>query len=183
MVLTKRQKTMVVVLGVGLAALAVDRFVLGGPESGPSQAQAASPDPGMGPSPLGAPAAPAETDLLANSLATRLDTLRETMDLDLSATKDAFCPSESWLSDMRPADPVATSSTEVKGLDFGRKHQLNAVVTGGGGHGGAFIGDRFVRVGQVIDGFRLVKIGYRTATLENDGVEVVLKLKDPEQDR
>ena len=180
MVLTKRQRVMVVVLGLGVAALAADRLTADGSQTGPSQAQAASPGiagpGGPGPASIGS------TELLANPLAAKLDTLRETMDLDLSATKDAFCPSESWLSDLRPEERVATSSVEVKVMDFGRRHQLNAIVTSDGG-GGVFIDDKFVRMGQVFDGFRLVKLGYRTAVFENNDVKAVLTLKDQHQEQ
>ena len=172
---------MVVVLGLGIAALAADRLMLDEGQTGPSQARAASVG-GPAPAASGSVKGPS-VELLDNSLATRLDTLRGAMDLDFSATKDAFRPSESWLSDLRPEAPVATSSTEVRVLGFGRRHELKAIVNGSGQDGSAFIDDRFVRVGQTIDGFRLVKIGYRMAVLESNGEQVVLRLKEPERDR
>lgn len=180
MVLTKRQKVMVTVLGLGLAGLAADRLMLEDGATGPGQAQAASP--GVPVAATGNPAGSPTVELLDNSLASRLDTLRDVMALDLSATKDAFCPSELWLSDLRPEERVVTSSDEVRVMDFGRRHQLKAIASSGTG-GAAFIDEKFVRVGQVIDGFRLVKIGYRMVVLESNGVEVVLRLQDAQQDR
>ena len=47
----------------------------------------------------------------------------------------------------------------------------------------AVVDGQVVRVGDTFDGFRLVKLGYRKAVLESNGVEVVLKLKAQPQDR
>ena len=183
MVLTKRQKVMVAVVGLGVGALLIDRVLLDDGQGGPQQAQAAAPSHVQRTVPI-APSVPSGTVLLDNSLASRLDSVREMLDLDLGATKDAFCPSDVWMAELRPdvaeIKPVqAEVSHERKGIDFGRSHQLKAVVASGA-NGGAFIDDKYVRMGQLIDGFRLVKVGYRTAVLEADGVQVELKLKvDP----
>lgn len=179
MVLTKRQKVMVAVLGLGAVCLAGDKLFLDGGSTGPSQAEAAS---GGGAVPLEPKLAPAVATPPGNSLTERLDALRETMNLNLMATKDAFCPSGSWLSDLRPGERTAMSSDEVRVMAFGRRHALNAIVTSDCG-GTAFIDDTFVRVGQVIDGFRLVRLGYRTAVFEANGLEVVLRLKGPGRER
>ncbi len=172
---------MVAVLGLGAVCLAGDKLLLEEGSIGPSQVEAA-PGTGGGAGPLEPRLAPASAPSPCNSLTERLDALRATMNLDLMVTKDAFCPSESWLSDLRPEERTAMSSDEVKVIGFGRKHALNAIVTSDCG-GMAFIDDRFVRVGHVIDGFRLVKLGYRTAVFEANGLEVVLTLKDPGPER
>ena len=177
---------MVAVLGLGVGALLVDRVLLGGEQSGPERAEAASPAYVEKTAPA-ASLATRSGAMSATALADRLDAVRQMLDLDLAATKDAFCPSEVWMAELRPealeVKPVRTEvSHERKSIEFGRTHQLKAVVSGGV-NGGAFIGDKYLRVGQVIDGFRLVKISHRAAVLESDGVEVELKLKVDSQDR
>lgn len=184
MVLTKRQKMMVGVVGLGLVALTADKLMLGGGQTGPSQANAAV---GFAPSAADGSARPKTagakgSELLDNSLASRLDVMRETLGMDLGATNDAFCPSKTWLSDLRPEERIVTSSDEVRVIDFSRAHELKGVITGGEG-GAAYIDDKYVRMGQVIDGFRLVKLGYRMAVLESNGVAVVLRLKSQPRDR
>lgn len=185
MVLTKRQKVMLGVLGLGAVALAVDKLMPGGGQTGPSTANAASATfvgSTVSDSPVPRGTGGRDADLLDNSVASQLDTLRRTLGMDLDSTKDAFCPSKTWLSALRPGDCVVTSSDEVRAIDFGRMHELKGIITSGDG-GAAFIDDKYVRIGQIIDGFRLVKLGYRMVVFESNGAEVVLKLKSPLQDQ
>lgn len=192
MALTKRQKVMVTVLGLGAMALVVDKALLGEEQVGPPRAQAAQAVRAVvPPGPVGRPAEPppAPGPVLGDStvaeisaLAAGLDTVRDVLALDLSDTRDAFCPSATWLSDLRPVESIVTSSQEARIIDFARGHKLKAVVTHGGG-GAAFIDDKYVRVGQVIDGFRLVSVSDRGATLAAKGVQVELKLQTGPLDR
>jgi len=180
MVLTKKQKVMVAVLSLGVAALVVDKAFLGEEAAGPSRTQAATPP---GPAPTAPPAAtatpPEANDRLVakiTSLAATLDAVRDALDLDLSGTRDAFCPSKNWLSDIRPNEAMATTSQEVRAIEFTRRHELKAVVTRGEG-GAAFIDDTHVRVGQIIDGFTLVSVRVGAANLAAGELQVELKLK------
>jgi len=186
MTLTKRQKVMVAVLGLGVAALAVDKVLLGEEQAGPPSAQLAAP-PGPVATPAPIPSASATTpghNIVAeiSALAAGLDGVRDALALDLSDTPDAFCPSETWLWDLRPSEQIVTSSQEVRVIGFSQRHTLKAVVTHGKG-GAAYIDDKYVRVGQVIDGFRLVKVSDRMVTLKAGGVQVELKLQTDPPDR
>ena len=70
---------------------------------------------------------------------------------------------------------MVSASQEVRVIDFADRHELKAVASHDEG-GAALIDDKYVRVGQVIDGFRLVEVSERQVTLVAGEVQVRLKL-------
>lgn len=61
---------------------------------------------------------------------------------------------------------------------FAARHHLRAII--GTGRGGmVLVSDRMIRLGEGLDGWRLVHIARDAATFENDGVRVILPLSDP----
>ena len=186
--LTKRKKVLVAVLGTGMAALMADRAIGYGP-TGPSQAGAAMTSQSVALSESASPTQPIQTNntatLVDDSLATRLDNLRVKHQLVPSAARDAFCPSQPWLDELQPKEEEAkqiavTSSDEVRAQDFSRKHVLKAVVLVGNG-GAAIIDDRYVPVGQEMDGFRLMSVDKHTAVLTFNTAQVTLRMNLDEE--
>lgn len=186
---TKASKSMKVygsVLGLAAAAFAVDRWVIGQPDAGQADGQeyvVARPSGATAPAPAAAaraqpgavvakaqkavPARPAPAEPLAARLAAAVEA-RSTTE-NAVATRDAFRPSDAWI-DRKPAalpaepapapppDPVA---------EFRARHKLNAVMRTAGG-GVAIIDGKTLRPGAKLDGFRLVRVGLRSAWLESD---------------
>lgn len=65
---------------------------------------------------------------------------------------------------------------------FAARHQLRAII--GTGRGGmVLVSDRMIRLGEGLDGWRLVHIARDAATFESDGVRVILPLSDPRSEK
>lgn len=187
MVLTQKRKVLVVLLGLGTIALVVDRMLPGGGQTGPRSVTAAmtadiSTDTGRQGTPELADLGNTAT-LVDDSLAMRLDGIRVEQNLDPQEAKDAFCPSDSWLSLLRPEEPVvvAASSDEVRAKDFQQAHELKAVVLFENG-GAAIIDEEYLAVGKELDGFRLIRVDKGSAVLGLNGVEVTLSLDVEQED-
>jgi hypothetical protein len=155
---------------LGLAALGVDRTLLR-PQGG---AHAASAD--WSPPPAAAieaansaPVPPGEAS--APRLAERLGRLAPEHPADLSQMRDAFALPGSW-----DAEPAADTKAPVSPIArFIRSHRLGAVVMEGP-DSCVLVDDRFLRLGQQIDGFTLVTVGERSAVFERDGEQAHLEL-------
>jgi hypothetical protein len=170
MTLTKRQKTLMVVFFIGLAALGVDRTFLR-PQGG---AAAASADPLLRPDERVSPLAnvpvlqepPGRTGVAA-----RLDRLWSDKDADPEQGRDPFAPAAPW--------GQSAPSTDTKTVDeaalFIAGHRLTAVVIDPRASY-AVVNDRALTPGQSIDGFKLVSIGKRSALFEQGGRRAVLEL-------
>ena len=176
--LSRSQKILIAVLGVGLGALAVDRLLLGGAATGPAQASA-MPIPGA-PAPDGTAHAGAGDSSAAApatlSVAEQLRAVAAAEHLNGAVVPDAFEPSEQWVPAPAPADNrSAARQAESAADNFARSHPLSAVLTTPTG-GWAMIAGQTVRVGQSVDGFTLVSVTEGAAVLERDGVRVELKL-------
>ena len=133
MVISKRRKTLAIVLGLATASLVADRVIPGSGRTGPRRASAALVDltPELAGPTVQADNPKSQTTLVSDSIATRLDALRREQQLDPTAVSDAFCPSLSWLADLRPER--SSRSQEVQVQDFIRNHELKGVVTFEGG--------------------------------------------------
>jgi len=181
---------MVGIFGIATAGLAVDRFVLG-----PSSASAAMPGTELASAggPLGELAASA-TEVLRGSLQQALkDTLQA--EIDPGAAQRAgsidFGPAAAWTANaaslsapgidlsvtpagggaVAPSGPSPFRGTATPGLTM-------VMPTSNGGI--AVIDGVRLRVGQTHpDGFRLVSLGDRTATIEHNGERFVLSMPVP----
>ena len=168
------------VLGLGLAALVGDRVLLSESQTGPQTATASpvSRTPGHSADPRPAQVhadSPGEAALVSGSLAAKLENVRVGQSLDPAAARDAFCASQQWLDDLTPDKPE--SSDEVRAQAFLRNHRLKAVVKFDRG-GAAIIDDSYLFLGQELDGFRLIRVSDRTATLVSGSAKVTVSMEE-----
>jgi hypothetical protein len=176
MALSTRQKTLVVVLGLGLGSLTVDRLLLSDSQTAPSKVEAAANVQALTdspPAPAARPAAEGNSTLLDDSLAARLESLASLHQVDRAAANDAFCASREWLAELKPENPI--SSDEVLVQEFAQKHRLQAVVMVLEG-GSAIIDGQPITVGQTFDGFHLSAVGDRSATFVCNKAAVTLRM-------
>lgn len=183
MQLTKQRKVYGVVVSLALSALGVDRFWLGGSEPAASSAatqQVAAPQPAKKVVTAAAPAKPQETNLAGlAALAVRMRNVAEVERLDLADAKDAFRPPPAWAGEVKKAQPAAPAQAAEPPPDpataFREKHHLIAVLKST--HGGVAILDgKTFRIGKEVDGFRLARVGDRTAVFQSGGTAVTLEL-------
>jgi len=173
--LSKRQKPAVAVLAILLLALAVDRVLLdggnvpAGASASSTQAQAE-------------PIADAEDPAEINSepptirLAQKLEALWSQKGLDTSQARDVFSLPASWLTDVRPATPVDGPAQEQDAATvFAANHQLRGVLATDQARC-VTVDDRVLRLGDELDGFKLVAIEEDSVTFEADGRQVTLRL-------
>ena len=175
MKLSKRQISGVAVLVIALIALVYDRTFLDR-GNGPARASASSNAAPTEPTPEAAIPPNSNTEPPRIGLAQRLETLWAERNLNMSQARDVFSLPASWLADVRPATPVVHPPTVQDAVTvFKTNHQLKGVlmtdqtccVT---------VNDHILRLGEAIDGFKLVAIKEDTATFEADGKQVSLKL-------
>jgi hypothetical protein len=174
---TKRRKIYIGLIGLGGVALAVDRFVLPGPVTGP-ELVAGSPNgtpPVVRPNPTSEPAAkqPIPELVFPRPLPGRHAG---------GESRDLFAPPPDMLagfSSKSATDKNGPSGEDAAGgqaLDravFSVQHQLGGILI----HGGlkiAVVNGRWVRIKEAIGGCTLVGVGDNEATFEcHDGVAVL----------
>ena len=178
MQMTRERKVYAAVLTLAVTALTADKLFFGPPES-----QAAAPESLLishntlvqPHGPVSARVAPAAepTDpghAASAALVERLRHVKEVEGLDVEHCADLFRAPASWAQ-----APQVGSTAKA---DFLARHRLMAVLKSS--HGGLAVLDgsdrKSVRVGQVIDGFRLTTVGERSATFESPGGKVELEL-------
>lgn len=176
MKLTRQRQFSIGVLGLGLAALAVDRLFLGPRDGGPFPALAAQGAPE--PAPTVARASLAALGMI--SVADRLDAAREKGD----APSDGFTPPEGWLP-KEPAKKAAAAPAKTQEKEAPVDLQLTAIFPDAQRGAQAIINRTTVREGDEVEGWRVVKIlgagvGERPSVrLELDGRVVVLGIESP----
>ena len=189
MALTKQQKILGAVVALGVAAVGLDQFVLGGGASGPESASAstavtnavtsaattAPPDQAAPPkSPKDAPAS--STVITGHpELSDRLEQLASDQSLAVDGMIDAFVPRGAW-AQAKPEPPKPQSKP------FQERHQLDAVMAVAG-EGVAIIDGRTLRLGNLYDGHVLRGISDTSVTFERDGASVTLYLPGAQADR
>ncbi|MFA9477366.1 hypothetical protein ACERK3_03550 [Phycisphaerales bacterium AB-hyl4] len=185
MQMNKQQKILAAVLGTGLLALGVDRLVLDTSSTGP---QAASAGATAAVERAGAESMRSDAVDLARealdearaepkaSLAQRLSEASQQHDLSAEPGRDAFAPSESWMSDITPAREVEPKG-DADARRFRQEHRLMAVMTPGD-RGVVVVNGQALRVGQRVNGFLLIDVQRHSATFHGPGGQVELKL-DP----
>ncbi len=172
MSLSKRQRILVAVFGIGVVALVADRTVFrpsGGPQAASAERRPVST---AGPGP--AAPVPVTEQKPPATVAQRLDNLVAGKDVGSEELRDPFSLPPSWsdITGAKPQTPVDPTG------GFARRHQLKAVVVREG-QSSALVDDSFLRAGQSLDGFTLVVIGPRSALFERDGLRVMLTVADP----
>jgi hypothetical protein len=155
------------IVGLAVAALAVDRWVIGVSASSPTVAAVRS-------AVRVAPKLPAIDNSPKKTIATRLRTAVQS--LEEPAAADAFALPAVWMLEVKPA--AAGGSASDVAADFVARHKLDAVLKGGEG-GVAIINGKALTAGKTIDGFTVAEIGPRSATLVGGGVTVEMKLDRP----
>jgi hypothetical protein len=168
MKLTKSKIAMLALLGVAVVGLLVDRVFLTSSTTAPQAANASNREPAL-PVPLTVvtPTMSVSSTSTAH-IAARLRHAGEKTSMDPAALKDAFVPAESWLAKPEQGTPVALTTTPVvdSGDRFVRDHKLTSVLIDAGG-GIAVVNGKVLRVGQEIDGYRLVRLAPGTAEFES----------------
>lgn len=208
MVLTKRQISMIAVLGASVIGFIVDRAFLdpGTPKTaegaaslpapGPAApaAAAAAPAPAAAPRASAAPAAapptatapakPATASQAAAAgaarvpLAERLKALAPP-DGESAAVREAFAPSSAWLASLEEGKPGPAPQPD-SAADFVRTHKLTSVLRRGS-VGSAIIDGKVVEVGEGLDGYRLIGLTADSAVFQSphNAKEVRLSLIGP----
>ena len=188
--LTKQQKIYGAVLGLLLAGLAVDRFLLGEAAVPAASVAAAIVAPVPSPSVVAAADEAAGLDLVPASgrpvtraigatLTKRLEQLTLDQGLEDGDFEDAFRVQFKWLGESADAkmpvlaDPVIVPSRSDR---FVANHRLTAVL-GSDDQGLAMINDTAVRTGDEVDGFVLVAVHKRSAILVSEGLQIELVLE------
>lgn len=185
--LSIRQKILIGLVVVGLAAVVRDRFQDAAPVA-VAQGHTDS-------SPVAVPvaahvAAPASAPVAASAAAQRdpldlpckkamVDRLDACVALagDSGQTRDAFCPPQAWMPS-KPAQ-AETVAPSAPGSSFVSSHSLQGILISGPSKD-VIINNRCVSVGQTIDGFKLVRVEDSRAVLVSnidDSVKVELVQK------
>ena len=182
--LTRERTIILSVLGVAVAALLLDQL-LGGPSvTGPSAAAAdtgeAEPTAAVADgTEAAAPVLPPSGDPLASnagSVTQQLEYFRQSQQLTLANIGDAFHPGQEWLAAQQETEAETAENLPQYAADlFAREHSLSAVMKGSQG-GYAIIDGRIVRLGDHLDGFRLVSVSDNAVIMAAKDARVVLKL-------
>ena len=185
MQLSTRHKFWIAVLGLGLTALAVDRFIL--PHDPTSADAAASPAgaaallvdrPSSPPpaSPIPSPAPPAGAGN-SDSLAFLLRGICVHKRLNVATVRDAFSPPPAWTRQAEP--PESKRAAPDWSRKFAGSHRLTGVMLAGR-RSQALIDGKLVAIGQSVDGCKLIAVTTNSATFVREGTPVTLAL-DPKR--
>ncbi len=164
---TKSQKVSFAVLGLAVSAFVIDRICFT-----PGSAVAASPVAELvsnGASKVEAAVAGQASAAADGLIASKLNSLQG---IDLDQVRNAFQPSKAWVSAQHPA--IAHQEHAVQ-IDFSATHKLTAIMASKTG-GVAMVDGVPVRVGQKVDGFKLVSVNSRSAVFSSGGAQVTLQL-------
>lgn len=181
MKLTRRQKTFLAVLGLGLTALIVDRTLLTPLSAAGDEVVVAEANE------LQAVAEQEQTISEPNysgsdkRLSDRLDAVWADRMFDPSSMRDAFGVPARWGEDRVPEAPGASAQPDVA-VEFMRAHTLKGVMLNEKG-GCIRVDDLYLAQGEMLDGYTLVDIGEVSATFESDGRTVVLRLRGADNGR
>ncbi|MEX0654498.1 MAG: hypothetical protein WD534_14780 [Phycisphaeraceae bacterium] len=177
--MTKQRKVLAAILGTGLMALGVDRFVLESSATTPQAASAVAPavdTPSVQEQALDlAREALDESNVSQRaSLADRLNETARQHALPDRPHRDAFAPSATWTDAIAPTEPVEAVDDD-RARRFKQNHALNAVMTPGE-RGVVVVNGKPLRVGGQLDGFTLVSVQGQSATFEGPVGQVVLTI-------
>ncbi len=186
--LTRQRKWLLGVMGLGIAAVVVDRTLMGDPTAANASSAAADSEALLidaadreadAPVPVAAPVAPGEGPLDLSDFSERLAGLTP-LGQDASADRaDAFAPPAAWvvqpLAQPEPGEPQAVSAV-LTPAEFERRHELNGTMRADGMQI-AVLDTKPYRVGQIVDGYVLRHVASRLAVWEcqETGESVVLR--------
>jgi hypothetical protein len=170
MALAKRQKALIGVFCLGVLGLVVDRVFLR-PQGGPGTASADTSETYTVPVSSADSASSASAEAQSQSIAERLDRLWPDWEPNAAEARDPFSLADSWLHSMEAGPSTAPNPA----AEFAKAHPLVAVVLDGR-QSHVLINDRFLTLGEQIDGFTLVSVGPKSAVLERQGEQIVLEL-------
>ncbi len=166
---TKKIYASVVVLAA--VAFVADRWVVG---HAPATAEAST-ELAVA-SPTGVEVAAVQKAEAQRTLAARLREAADAEQLNLADVRDAYRPCAAWVA-VQPAVSAPAVTSNAAAVEFRQHHRLDAVMTNARG-GFAIIDGKTVRPGQKLDGFKLLRVGERTAVLSANGSIVEMNL-DP----
>lgn len=166
MTLTRRNRVLFSIFGLGLVALVADRTILR-PQGGPASASASQSEaPGQ---PSSRPLAPEEQQTEVD-MADRLSVLWSGQETDFSQVRNPFSLPATW-------SETAGAKEQLPDVvrQFMRTHRLTAI---GMQNGESYIlvDDQFLVPGGRLDGFTLISVGDRSAVFEREGRQAVLEL-------
>jgi hypothetical protein len=167
MTLTKRNKVLFSVFGVGLMALVADRTILR-PQGGPAAASASQSEDSERPS---AGAAAPEEQQPEIDMADRLGVLWSGREPVFEQVRNPFSLPTTWFE----TSGVAEERIPDICLRFIRTHRLTAIGMQGG-ESYIMVDDQFLVPGRRLDGFTLASVGDRSAVFEREGRQAVLEL-------
>jgi len=167
MTLTKRNKVLFSIFGLGLIALVADRTILR-PQGGPASASASQSET-SGQSSSGA--LTPEQQQPEVDMADRLNVLWSGQTPDFEQVRNPFSLPQAWFETGGAAEEKLPDA--VRG--FMRTHRLTAIGVQNG-ESYILVDDRFLVSGGHLDGFTLISVGDRSAVFERDGRQAVLEL-------
>jgi hypothetical protein len=170
------RKVCLAILALVVVGFLVDRLVLDSGATLPREAAASAKPAAVAPAP--APAAGAAEAVAGYPAVTdRLGAIAEARGLDPASVRDAFVPPEPWLSELTAPPPPPPPPVKAEpARDFARGHRLTSVLLAGEG-GSAVVDGRFLRLGQEIDGHKLVRLTADAAFFQSGDECVELKLR------
>jgi hypothetical protein len=167
MKITRERKLYAAIFGLALLGLTLDRTIYGS-----SEAPVAPTNNDAIVTPAPAPATGSINAAEEASLAGRLISAANEPEFTPAHIREPFKSQLPWLASV----PATTAATPSSSEQFAARHALTALM-GSGQNGYAIIDGVCVRIGRTIDGFRLVSVDGRSATLESGADQVRLILK------
>lgn len=157
--MTARRKAFIALLGIGVIALAADQLIprSENPEDEPESAVAVAVAPAAQKAP---PAAPTPAN---PSLSQRIATAGARSS-GQTETRDIFVVPVAWIGPQKAEQVLAAPAPRTPRFD--ETHRLTALIQAGD-RSGALIDGMMIKVGQSIDGYRLMSVANNVAVFES----------------
>jgi len=157
--MTARRKAFIALLGIGMIALAADQLIptSENPADEPDAELAVAQAPAAKKAPTAAstPASPSLSQRIARALE------RST---GANETRDIFLVPLAWIGPQKVEQVIAAPAPRTPRFD--EKHRLTALVVAGD-RSGALIDGMMIKVGESIDGYRLMSVANNVAVFES----------------
>lgn len=167
MTLTRRNKMLFSIFGLGLVALVADRTILR-PQGGPAAASASQSEDSE--RPAGHAPAP-EEQRPEIDMADRLSVFWPGQAPDFEQVRNPFALPATWFETAGGGEERAPDVVRR----FIRTHRLTAIGMQNG-ESYVMVDDHFLVPGRHLDGFTLISVGDRSAVFEREGRQIVLEL-------